>query len=136
MEEYASEKFTGFKIYENLGKEILGLNRYFEDVLIPNGVSVVLTAHTQYDPDTGKYKIHSSGSFGKQGSWLAVTDNAVFLEVKGSKRIVHHRTTKFPCRTLLSEQQLPDSQPVEEYDINTHLAMLNELTDQSKEYEI
>lgn len=134
MEEWASEKFTGFKIYENLGKEILAINRYFEDVLIANNVNVVITAHTQYDPDTGKYKIHSSGSFGKQGSWLSVVDNAIFIEAKSGKRIIHHSTMKFPCRTLLPD--MPEHQPIEEYDINAHLDALAHLSAESKDFEI
>jgi hypothetical protein len=122
MEKYWNEKATGFAVWGGLGKDILEFNNYLESRILPAGINVVFTSHCQYDPDVQKYKINAPGNFGKNGSWLSVTDEAIFLEVKGSKRIVHHRTSKFPCRTLQTDT--PDSQPIEEFDINAHVKLL------------
>ena len=134
MERWANEKFTGFNIWSALGKDILAINAFFEEELIPAGINVVITAHTQYDPDTAKYKINSPGSFGKNGSWLSVLDEADFIEVKGSKRIIHHRTPKYPCRTL--QEGIPDSEPIEDFDINKRIEQLEQATTESEEWSI
>ena len=70
MEKWANDKFTGFNIWSNLGKEILALNAYLEDVILPAGINVIITAHCQFDSETNRYEIASPGSFGKNGSWL------------------------------------------------------------------
>jgi len=134
MERWANEKFTGFNIYSALGKDILGINAFFEEDLIPAGINVVITAHTQYDPDTAKYKIHSPGSFGKNGSWSSVWDEGLFIEVKTGKRLIHFRTSKFPCRTLQSE--LPDNIDIKDFDINKHIELLENASSESEEWTI
>ena len=132
MEKYWNDKATGFAVWGGLGKDILGFNSYLEDFIIPEGINVVFTSHCQFDKDTSKYVIAAPGNFGKNGSWLSVTDNAIFLEVKGGKRTVHHTNNKFPCRSNLSE--IPESQPTEEYNINDHITALEAVTAESEEY--
>lgn len=131
METWANDKYTGFNIWSNLGKDILGINAFLED-LVANGINVVITAHTQYDMDTQKYKINSPGSFGKNGSWLSVLDEAIFIEVKSSKRIIHYKTMKFPCRTL--QEDLPDSIDLENFDINKHIELLENSSEESDQW--
>lgn len=121
MEKWANEKFTGFNIWSNLGKDILAINDFLESI-IAEGINVIITAHTQYDPDTQKYKINSPGQFGKNGSWLSVLDEASFIEVKGNKRIIHHKTMKFPCRTL--QEDLPESQDLNDFNLVDHINLL------------
>ena len=132
MEKYANDKFTGFTIWSTLGKEILAINDFLEDI-IANGINVIITAHTQYDPDTQKYKINSPGAFGKNGSWLSVLDEAIFIEVKANKRIVHFKTMKFPCRSL---QDLPDSMDLNDFDINKHIEVLENVAEESQEWSL
>ena len=134
MEKYWNEKATGFAIWAGLGKDILEFNAYLEDVIIPAGINVVFTSHCQYDQDTAKYKINAPGSFGKNGSWLSVIDEGIFIEVKGNKRIVHFKTMKFPCRTL--QEDLPDSIDMEEFDITRHIALLESASQASDEWTI
>ncbi len=64
--------------------------------------------------------------------FLAEVDNSVFLEGKANKRIVHHRSLKFPARTVLVE--LPDSQSADEYNLANHIAMLSQLVDDVAEF--
>lgn len=133
MEKWANEKFTGFNIWSALGKDTLAFNAFLEEEIIPAGINVVFTAHTQYDPDTAKYKIASPGQFGKNGSWLSVTDNAIFIEVKANKRIVHHKTMKFPCRSILDIEEFID---MDNYDINAHIKQLEDNSVESEEWSL
>ena len=134
MEKYWNDKATGFDVWSGLGKDITTLNAYLEDVIIPNGINVVFTSHCQFDKDTARYTISAAGQFGKNGSWLSVTDNASFLEVKGGKRTIHHTNAKFPCRSNLAD--IPESQPIDEYDINEHIAALEANIQESEEWTI
>jgi hypothetical protein len=65
---------------------------------------------------------------------LSEVDNAVFVETKSNKRIVHHRSTKFPARTVLED--LPDSQPVADYNLADHIAELSKLKDSVSDFVI
>ena len=64
--------------------------------------------------------------------FISEVDNAIFLEGKANKRIVHHRSLKFPARTVLPE--LPDSQPADEYNLAEHIAVLSQLGDDVAEF--
>ncbi len=132
MEKYWNEKASGFAIWAGLGKDILAFNAYLEDIIIPEGINVVFTAHCQFDKDTARYSIAAPGNFGKQGSWLSVVDNAIFLEVKGGKRTVYHTNSKLPCRSNLKE--VPESQTIEEYSINGHIEALEANNVESAEW--
>lgn len=133
MEKYWNEKATGFAIWSGLGKDIMNFNAYLEEVVIENDINVVFTSHCQFNPDTTKYAIAAPGNFGKNGSWLSVTDNAIFLEVKSSKRTVHHKTSKFPCRSNLD---IADSVEIADYDINKHIEQLEGAVTESEEFVI
>ena len=131
MERWANSRFTGFNIWSNLGKEILDLNHFIETEIIPASMNVVLTSHCQLDSETGRYEIASPGQFGKNGSWLSVTDNSVFIEIKNNKRIVHMNSLKFPARTNID---VPESLPMEDYDINEHIRKLEEAVTNSSDF--
>lgn len=131
MEKWANDKFTGYNIWSNLGKDILAINDFLED-LIDNGMNVIITAHTQYDADTQRYKISSPGQFGKNGSWLSVLDEALFIEIKGNKRMLHYKTMKFPCRTL--QANLPGSINLDDFDINAHIKLLENNIEESADF--
>ena len=61
-------------------------------------------------------------SFSKRGGVLAETDYALFIEVKNSKRILHFRSTKFPARTLRTED--PDTIGVEDFNLQDYMDVL------------
>jgi hypothetical protein len=60
--------------------------------------------------------------FQKRGGFIAETDEAIFIEIKNNKRIVHFRSTKFPARTLQTE--IVDSMPVEDFNLADHMTIL------------
>lgn len=132
MEKYWSNKATGFSIWSGLGKDILAFNAFLENDIIPEGINVIFTSHCQFDKDIGKYQISAPGNFGKNGSWLSVTDNAVFIEVKGNKRVIHHTNPRFPCRSNL--ENIQESQDINDYDINKHIIALENNNKESEEW--
>ena len=132
MTKWANNTFKGFTVYSQLGANLFDMNAYFEQVLIANGINVVLTAHTAFNADTGRYSIPAAGEFGKKGSWLSVTDNGIFIETKNGKRIVHTNTVKFPCRSRLPDYV--NEVDIDKYDINDHIAKLKSLITDTEEF--
>ena len=117
-----SSKHTGFKIYNELDAEITMLTSYIQNTLIASNMNVVFISHAIWDQDTAKFNLVGKGSFAKRGGFLAETDEAIFIETKNGKRILHFRSTKFPARTLTTD--VPDSQPSDDFNLQTHLEML------------
>jgi hypothetical protein len=131
IERYCNKKYTGYNVYANFGKDVLEFNHYLETTILPTGINVVLTSHCQYNQDTGRWEIAAPGNFGKNGSWLSVVGNSIFIEIKANKRIVHTNSMKFPARTDID---MPESTPLEDYDINEHLQKLHDSSVESAEF--
>ena len=127
-------KYTGFSIYSNLDKEVRKLNDFIQNSIIDSDISAILISHAVYDNDTEKYSLVGKGSFQKRGGFLSEVDNAIFLETKGSKRIVHHRSTKFPARTVIADY--PDNQEVQTYSLQEHITALASLKSSVKSFEL
>lgn len=127
-----NEKYKGFAIYSELDKEVSALTSFIENSLIASGMNVVLISHAIYDADTAKYSLVGKGSFAKRGGFLAEVDEAIFIEVKTNKRILHFRSTKLPARSL--QEELPDSLPVEEFNLQQHIETLAGNTSAVDEY--
>lgn len=122
MQKHNNGKYKGFDIHTANNTDTLELNGYIEDVLLANGVNVVIVAHTVYDADTGRHIIPASGQFAKAGSWLSVVNDAIFIEKKSNKRVVHQKSLKFPCRTTIED--IAPEVDADAYDINEHIATL------------
>lgn len=117
-----NEKYKGFTIYSELDKEISAFTSFIENSLIASGMNVVLISHALYDADTAKYNLVGKGSFAKRGGFLAEVDEAIFIEVKNNKRVLHFRSAKLPARSL--QEGLPDSLGVEEFNLQSHIETL------------
>ena len=122
MQAFNDNNYKGFDIHKNNNRDTLNLNAYIEDVLIANGVNVVIVAHTIFDADTARHIIPATGQFGKAGSWMSVVNDAIFIEKKTGKFLIHQKSMKFPCRSTLVE--IEESLDSTEYDINTHIGNL------------
>ena len=116
------KRYKGFDVHSNNSKDTLSFNDYVEDVLIANGVNVVIIAHTTYDPETSRYIIPASGQFAKAGSWMSVVNDAIFIEKKSNKLIVHQTSMKFPCRT--TQTDLEPAVDMDAFDINKYISVL------------
>jgi hypothetical protein len=129
-----NEKFKGFVIYSELDKEIVAFTSFIENSLIASGMNVVLISHALYDADTAKYNLVGKGSFAKRGGFLAEVDEAIFLEVKTNKRIVHFRSAKLPARSL--QPDLEDSMPVEDFSLQQHINVIAGNASQVDEFQL
>lgn len=126
-------KFTGFNVYSELNKEVALLTAYFESI-VDSGTNLVIISHSIYDADTARYKLVDQGSFSKAGGFLSVVDNAVAIEVKANKRVVHHRSAKMAARTILTEKELPDLVEMEDYNLQDHINILEGKHDEVAEF--
>ncbi len=132
MQGYNDDHFKGFDIHKNNNRDTMHLNAYIEDVLIANNINVVIVAHTTFDADTARHIIPATGQFGKAGSWMSVVNEAIFIEKKSGKFVIHQRSMKHPCRTTLAD--LEDSLDSDKYDINDHIAKLTASKVEAQEF--
>ena len=135
MNQWANGAFSGFSIHSAINNDTLAFNTYIEDELLPNGVNVVIVAHTIFDKGTEKFIVPATGAFEKSGSWLGSVDEASYVEIKSDKFYIHHKNLKFPCRSTVGEE-LPKSEKVDDYDINKHIDLLTHKELHNSEYEI
>jgi hypothetical protein len=124
MQAFNDNHFKGFDIHKNNNRDTLNLNSYIEDVLITNGVNVVIVAHTVFDADTARHIIPATGQFGKAGSWMSVVNDAIFIEKKANGFTIHQKSMKYPCRTTLAN--IEESIDGKDYNINDHIRRLTE----------
>lgn len=117
-----NEKYKGFVIYTELNKEVTTFTSFIENSLIASDMNVVLISHALYDADTAKYNLVGKGDFAKRGGFLAEVDEAIFVELKSNKRILHFRSGKLPARSLNAE--VPDSMAAEEFNLQEHIDLL------------
>lgn len=129
-----NKKYTGFKIYSEIDLEIKAFTDYVQNMLVENGMNVVLLSHALYDSETSSYNLVGKGSFLKRGGFLAEVDFSSFLELKNNKRYVHHRSTKFPARTLL--ESAPDSSLVDEFNLQEYIDQIAEINSAVETFEL
>jgi len=97
--------------------------------------NIVLVSHALYNEDTAGYNlVNAGGSYGKKGGMLSEVDEAVFLEVKGKKRTIHYRNSKMAARTVMSE--LPDSVPLEDFNLQEHIELLQSKKSKAEEWSL
>ena len=125
IETFNSNKYKGFDVWSNVNKDV---NAFCECInqLNANGFNVVLIAHCSYDEKTGNYSEVAKGSFAKLGGFISTVDEAVYLDMQGTKRIIHHRGSNM-CRTLIDS--LPDKEPVEQFNLQEYLNLLQQKAD-------
>lgn len=121
IEGYCLERIKSFP-YGVINTEIKKFVDFIERDLTPT-FNVVMVSHAMYNEDVSGYSlVNAGGSYGKKGGILSEVDEAIFLELKGKKRTIHYRNPKMCARTTVSD--LPDSVPIEEFDLADHLKML------------
>lgn len=123
IEGYVLEQVKAYP-YGKVNTEIKQVVDFIERDMCPN-FNVVLVSHAIYNEDTVGYSlVNAGGSYGKKGGILSEVDEAIFLELKGKNRIIHFRNSKLAARTTVAD--LPDSEPLEDFNLQTHLEMLKE----------
>lgn len=132
MQKYNADKFKGFDVHTANNKDTLSFNEFIENSLIPSDINVVVVAHTLYDEATARHIIPATGAFSKAGSWLSVVNDAIFIEKKSNKLVVHTSGLKYPARTTL--ENLPTGIDIEEYDLQEHINQLSAVKFEAEEF--
>lgn len=123
IEGYVLEQVKSYP-YGKVNTEIKRVVDFIERDMAPN-FNIVLVSHALYDEDVNGYKlVNAGGSYGKKGGILSEVDEAIFLELRGKKRILQFRDSKMVSRTTRAD--LPDTMPVEEFNLQKHLEFLME----------
>lgn len=121
IEGYTLEQVKSFP-YGKVNTEIKKVVDFIERDMVPN-FNVVLVSHALYNEDVSGYSlVNAGGSYGKKGGILSEVDEAIFIELKGKKRTVHFRNSKMVSRTTMAD--LPESMPIEEFDLQKHIELL------------
>ncbi len=123
IEGYTLEQVKSFP-YGKVNTEIKKIVDFIERDMVPN-FNVVLVSHAMYSEDVSGYSlVNAGGSYGKKGGILSEVDEAVFIELKGKKRIVHFRNSKMVSRTTMAD--LPESMPIDEFNLQKHIELLQD----------
>ncbi len=92
---------------------------------LADAFNVIMLSHAMFDEELGGFKlVNAGGSWSKKGGIVSEVDESVFIEVKGKKRIIHMRNSKMLSRTTIAD--LPESMPIEDFNLQEHLTMLIE----------
>lgn len=132
MQKYNADKYKGFDIHSNNGKETLDFNEFIETSVIPSGINAIIVAHTVYDEPTARHVIPATGAFAKAGSWLSVVNDAIFIEKKPNKLVVHTSGLKYPARSTIPD--LATNLDIEEYNLQEHLNKLTSIKVEADEF--
>jgi hypothetical protein len=134
MQKFNADKYKGFDVHSNNNRDTLAFNEFIENSLIPSGINVVVIAHTTYDEATSRHIIPATGAFAKAGSWLSVVNDAVFIEKKTNKLLVHTSGLKYPARTTLED--LDTNVEIENYSLQDHINKLKAVKFEATEFEL
>jgi len=133
IEGYVLEQVKSFP-YSKVNTEIKKFVDFIERDMAPN-FNVVLVSHAIYGEENSGYSmVNAGGSYGKKGGILSEVDEAVFIELRGKKRIVHFRNSKMVSRT--TEAGLPDNMPIEDFNLQKHLDSLTEKQSEAEKWSL
>lgn len=121
IEGYTLEQVKSFP-YGKVNTEIKKVVDFIEREMAPE-FNIILVSHAMYNEDVSGYSlVNAGGSYGKKGGMLSEVDEAIFVELKGKKRIIQFRNSKMCSRT--TQADLPDSMPLEGFDLQEHVELL------------
>ena len=121
IEGYTLEQVKSFP-YGKVNTEIKKVVDFIERDMAPE-FNIVLVSHALYSEDVSGYAlVNAGGSYGKKGGILSEVDEAIFIELKGKKRIVHFRNSKMCSRTTSAD--LPATTDSEDFNLQAHIEFL------------
>ena len=121
IEGYTLEQVKSFP-YGKVNTEIKKVVDFIERDMSPT-FNIVLVSHALYSEDVSGYAmVNAGGSYGKKGGILSEVDEAIFVELKGKKRMLHFRNSKMCSRTTCSD--LPDTMDSADFNLQKHIEML------------
>ena len=120
--------------YGVINTEISKIMDFLEHQIAPM-CNLVMISHAQLNSDTNAYDlVNAGGSWGKKGGAISEVENAIFIELKGSKRIIHFKTHKMLSRSLIDS--LPESMPSDEFNLQQYIDLVASEIDESESYEL
>lgn len=129
-----STKFSGFTIWSEVNKEI---HKFvdFTNSIVDAGMGIVYVAHALYDENTKKFIEVANGQFAKIGGFLSTTDYASFIQIdKKGNRTIHHKNPLTMSRSLIAD--MPDSEPMEEYNIQEYINKIKKQSSKATKFEL
>lgn len=127
----AAARFSGFKEYAELDKQVNAFAELLEDI-VSSGINVVIISHALYNSETAKYELVGKGSFNKMGGFLSVVDESIFLTVKNDKRVLYFRSVRYPSRTL--NEDVPDFMDAKDFSLTDHIETLTDRSAAAAEF--
>ena len=134
MVNYNANNFNGFDIHSQNNKDTLAINDYLENIVIANGVNVIVVAHTKIDEKTGKHIIPAQGNFKDCGSFLSICNEAFFIEKTLDDYIIHLKSRLYPARSLLDLDK--ESMSINEFDINEYLEKITSVKNEAEKFRL
>lgn len=121
--------------YGVINIEIKKLMDFIERRLVPN-YNIVFVSHAIHDADADGFNlVNAGGSWGKKGGVISEVDHAVFLDMKGKKRIVTLRDPAKLSRTL-GLKDLPNSMPAADFNLQDHITKLEASLDTASRWSL
>lgn len=130
IETNSRNRFSGYNVWTNVNTEIDFFVNFINE-LVNNGMNVIIIAHAVHDSESGLFKEVCKGSFEKIGGFLSTVDYASFVELKGSKRLVHHRGKPL-SRTLLTD--VPDNEDATAFNLQTYVNKIQEASENASKW--
>lgn len=120
--------------YGQVNIEISKFMEFLEHSIAPV-CNLVMISHAQLNTETNSYElVNAGGSWGKKGGAISEVESALFIELKGSKRTIHHKTHKMLSRSLIDS--IPESQPGEDFNLQTYLDTVSAEVNDSEAFEL
>ena len=121
IEGYVLDQVKSFP-YGKVNTEIKKFVDFIERDMAPE-FNIILVSHALFNEDTQGYNlVNAGGSYGKKGGMLSEVDEAIFLEVKPKKRIIHYRNSRMAARTTMAD--LPDFIELKDFNLQEHILTL------------
>lgn len=122
---YNGKKYKGFEIHNANTNDVLALNSYLQDVLIKNGIDVVLCAHVM--EKMGTISVAGQGEFKNHGSWISTINEALYIDSSDGAYKVYIKSPSNPARSLVYGEDVTELvKPIKEFDINEYLNGIRE----------
>lgn len=135
MARFNNERYRGFEIHNQIDRDTLDINNYIENVLITNGINVIIVAHTLYDEASGRVIIPANGRFAKAGSWTSVCNEAIYIERNKEGHSVYFNSPIFPARTLCGSNDT-DKMDIKDFDFYDYTEKLLNSNINNLDYEL
>ena len=131
IEAYYLRTVTSFP-YGLIGKDISTIMHYLQNEVVPEGINIIFVSHAFKD-DQDLALVNAGGSWGKKGGVLSEVDEAIYVEMKGKKRIVTFMNHKLG-RSLVYKGE--DSINVNDFNLNDHMELLLASQNEAEEWEL